>query len=400
MRIAVVPTPNLKGQSGSVLHSLAFAETLASQGADVHLIAAAAPEIQRVRVHLTPIAIAHPIVEDLSTSPTDFYQSVMAIVSKLLEVHSESPIDVVHGFYASFTGYAVAVFGAITSVRSVMSCFGRDVNQGMASHPVGRRLGRLAVNQVDDVIAATDDARSSIETLGRSSRLHLVPVGVNEQIFHKVDRRTARAALGISADQFLVLAVVSHMLEDKGVDRAIQGTAPFLRRHPGAALHVVGPDYDGANGARPGYETLATNCGVSGQVVFLGRKPHPQIPLYMCAANVLVDARRVGNFSSALMEAIACGVPTVVSTAVSRQLRSLDAPCLVFTDANALDAALEKVHAEPAFESALSTETQSWWRQHRGEYGLVGTTKTITGIYEASVRTSGGQTPERASERD
>lgn len=140
-------------------------------------------------------------------------------------------------------------------------------------------------------------------------RFHLLPPNIDRRTISDSDRESARLAkraeLGQAADTTLLLMVGSGF-RTKGVDRAIEGLAK-LHSTAGneAQLVVVG------HGKPESYQRLAKSLGVGDRVHMLGGRT--DVPEWMLAADLLVHPARNENTGTVLLEALANGLPLLVS---------------------------------------------------------------------------------------
>jgi len=114
-------------------------------------------------------------------------------------------------------------------------------------------------------------------------------------------RRTARTGLQVPTDAFALLFVANDFRK-KGLDSLVQA----LARLDSAPLLLVA-----GSGQRKVYDELIARLGLGGRVRFLG----PQTDLSPCfaAADALVHPTRVDTFGMAVLEAMAYGLPVIVS---------------------------------------------------------------------------------------
>ncbi len=137
------------------------------------------------------------------------------------------------------------------------------------------------------------------------SRVHVIYNGVDTQRFHprlRDQAQSLRAALGLPIDPPLLLFVGSGF-ERKGLAAAIQALA---RAQTAAHLVVVGGDKH-----LPRYRRLARKLEVSDRVHFLG--PLQAVEHAYGAADALVLPTLYDPFPNATLEAMACGLPVIVS---------------------------------------------------------------------------------------
>jgi glycosyltransferase involved in cell wall biosynthesis len=123
------------------------------------------------------------------------------------------------------------------------------------------------------------------------------------------DRATVRAGLGLGPDERVVL-VVARLTPWKGIDTVIEAVAGLLRDGRGSArLAVVGDGPD-----RPRLAEIASTLPPD-VVRFTGELPREQVGRWMLAADALALCSGYEGLSHVLLEAIAAGLPVLVSDA-------------------------------------------------------------------------------------
>ena len=114
-----------------------------------------------------------------------------------------------------------------------------------------------------------------------------------------------RGELGISSETKLLLLAGSGF-KTKGVDRAIEGLAKLQTPAENEThLAVIG------HGKPESYLRLAKSLGISHRVYLLGGRA--DVPDWMLAADLLVHPARNENTGTVLLEAMANGLPLLVS---------------------------------------------------------------------------------------
>jgi glycosyltransferase involved in cell wall biosynthesis len=133
-----------------------------------------------------------------------------------------------------------------------------------------------------------------------------------EVLGHPVD--TDRFAPGPSdKGETDVILAVSRIVPEKGLFYVLNAVAPLLKSNGSVEFQVLG---DGT--MRHQLERKAARLGIEDNVSFLGTVPHEEVPSVLRNADVFVN-HAVANshweefFGVANLEAMACGVPPVVS---------------------------------------------------------------------------------------
>jgi glycosyltransferase involved in cell wall biosynthesis len=147
-------------------------------------------------------------------------------------------------------------------------------------------------------------ARSS---LTRRNRVHVVPNGVDVDLFRPRDREGTRHALGI--DRGFVLTAVGRLNREKGFDVALSALARIAPDRPDMRLVIVGGGEE-----RDRLERLARRLDVIEHVTFVGHQPLEKVAEYLAAADVFVfPTLRDEAGPLVLPQAMACALPVVAS---------------------------------------------------------------------------------------
>jgi glycosyltransferase involved in cell wall biosynthesis len=188
------------------------------------------------------------------------------------------------------------------------------------------------------------DEQELIRPLGLKARTVMLPNGVFPEEFEPLPAAGSfRASHPELGDRPFVL-FLSRLHYKKGLDYLVGAFAELSRRNPEVELVIAGPD----EGERKPTQDLVQKHGLESRVHFTG-------PLYgRKKLEALVDAAcfclpsRQEGFSMAILEALACATPVVISenchfpevgTTGSGQVVPLELPAIV--------AALARVFSEP-----------------------------------------------------
>jgi glycosyltransferase involved in cell wall biosynthesis len=121
-----------------------------------------------------------------------------------------------------------------------------------------------------------------------------------------------------------VILSLGRLAQKKGLDRLIAAFARIASDVPDCRLVLAGPDDDGRE---PSLRRFAAKAGVAARVHFPGMLTGEAKLSALAAATVWALPSHTENFGVAVVEALAAGVPTVVSPAVniSAEARAADA---------------------------------------------------------------------------
>lgn len=220
-----------------------------------------------------------------------------------------------------------------------------------ALDPYLRRTGRLR-KELSDVTwqrqmlrdaallhITTEQEGDLIADIAPDTPRHTVPVGIWADRLQSTGdgaRFRSRFLGGSNAEVVLFLGRITYK---KGLDLLIKSFTHVARESDSAVLVMAGPDDEEL---RPRLERLAQEHGLADRVIFPG-------PLYqrdradaLAAATVWALSSYTENFGVAVMEALAAGLPTIVSTEVNLAgvIREHDAGIVAGTDPEEFGAAL------------------------------------------------------------
>jgi glycosyltransferase involved in cell wall biosynthesis len=141
----------------------------------------------------------------------------------------------------------------------------------------------------------------------KESRVHVVPNGIDAELFRPRPIVDARARLGLGGGP--IFAAVGRLSSDKGFHHAVQALALLNGDASDAQLVIVGEGPE-----RQRLERLSRRLGVEKQVVFAGAQPHEGVSHHLAAADAfLFPTERDEAAPLVLPQAMACARPVVAS---------------------------------------------------------------------------------------
>lgn len=159
---------------------------------------------------------------------------------------------------------------------------------------------------VDLVVAPSKGVYHLLERVGvEMSRVALVPNGVDLRRFEQPVEPLPRAALGLTAEQVVVM-YVGRLGPEKNLSfllRAFRGVAMV---YPQAHLVLVG---DGP--LREDLMAQTRELGLNERVTFAGQQPYAQVPRYLAMADLFATASVTEVHPLSVIEAMAAGLPVV-----------------------------------------------------------------------------------------
>ena len=158
-----------------------------------------------------------------------------------------------------------------------------------------------------------------------------------------------RSKWGMSADEPLIL-FLSRLIRRKGADLLIEA---FAQACPDSGhLVIAGPD--GEPGYRAQLEKCARDSGVAARVLFTGPLYEEEKSSVLADADIFALPSQYENFANVAAEAVACGVPVIVTPFCGIcSLVDGRAGLVVSPDKQALAGALERLLSDKALYARL-----------------------------------------------
>jgi glycosyltransferase involved in cell wall biosynthesis len=182
--------------------------------------------------------------------------------------------------------------------------------------PLQRRLVEAAAIRLSTSFAASADAvvapsmavRQTLAARGVAAPVEVIPTGVDVAGFRPGDARAARRALGLPADEPLLL-YVGRLDREKSIERILAAFGQIQATVADVRLVLVGHGTETAC-----LKALARTLPAGDRITFLPARPHATLPICYRAADVFLFASETETQGLVLAEAAACGVPVVSVT--------------------------------------------------------------------------------------
>jgi glycosyltransferase involved in cell wall biosynthesis len=163
--------------------------------------------------------------------------------------------------------------------------------------------------RADAVIAPSALIRDQLRARGVTTRIAVVPTGVDLARFAPGSPAAARAALGLPADEPIVL-YVGRLDREKSVDRVLLAFDRIAGTLGRVQLWLVGQGKE-----TEALRRLAGRLPAGDRVHFAGVRPHEGLAAWYQAADLFLFASETETQGLVLAEAAASGLPAVAVTA-------------------------------------------------------------------------------------
>jgi glycosyltransferase involved in cell wall biosynthesis len=305
--------------------------------------------------------------------------------------HRRGRFDVLHAFWANEGGALTALAGRALGVPTVVSLGGGEL-VGFADIRYGGQLSRsergktrIALTQANAVTAGSSSLleRAAPWPRGRpAGQVQRIPLGVETSLFCPAPTTKREGPPR--------LVHVASLLPIKEQRILLEAAAHLHARGVRFELDIVG---EGPEEQR--LRALANELGIAGIVHFRGAIPHDQLPDLYRAGSLFVLTSRFESQCMAVLEAAACGVPTVgTSVGVVPELAPDAAVAVRIGDAQALAEAIAALLADPARLASMGRAARA---RVEAEYSLERCVERFRQLYAPLVapQTAPSSTEER-----
>ena len=284
----------------------------------------------------------------------------VSLIPFIKELRSNFDFDLIDAHYVYPDGFAAVLLGRLLKKPVVVSARGSDVNQ-FAEFPVIRNMLRYTLNSAAGLIAVCEALKDEVATLGiPSSRISVIPNGVDTTKFFPTSRQQARETLGLPIRRRIILCVGA-LIPRKGHDYTIRSLKLLTSMHDCADLLLV---LAGSGPERNSLEILVQSLGLQAHVRFLGEIPHQQLQLWYSAADVSCLVSSKEGWPNVVLESLACGTPVVATDVwgIPEIIRSDTTGLLTKQDDREIAATLYKALTRKwCSDSILEFASQNTW---------------------------------------
>lgn len=291
-----------------------------------------------------------------------------ALVPLLTKLRREFPFDVIDASFFYPDGPAAVALGKRFGVPVSIKARGADIHF-WGKHPPTAAQVIAAGRAADGLLAVSDAMRADMAAIGiPADKVRVHRTGVDLDRFAPADRAAAKYDLLVPGHMILS---VGALIPRKGHDVLIRA----LTELPNVSLLIAGdgPEYDSLT-------ALAAELGVAERVGLLGPIPHTHLQQWLAAADVFALASSSEGLANAWVEALASGVPIVITDAGgARELVTApDAGRVVAREPRAFADAIRELLYNPPAPAAVRrfAEPYTWEANTAALYdhlsGLVG----------------------------
>jgi L-malate glycosyltransferase len=301
LKIGITCYPTVGG-SGVVATELG--KLLAKKGHEVHFITSSIPF--RLEKHYSNIYFHEVEINQYAVFQYPPYD--LALASKMAEVAKRESLDLLHVHYA--VPHAICAYLAKQMVgdnlKIVTTLHGTDITV-LGEDPSLSEMIRFGIENSDIVTAVSNDlVKQTHQLLETNQPIKTVYNFVDEETYYKHQCEELKEEYGITPEE-KVIVHISNFRKVKRVPDVIEAFEKISNALQAKLLLIGdGPELTVAC-------KLVREKGLADRVIFLGKKDNVAEILSICDLKLLLSEKE--SFGLVVLEAMACGVPAVVSNA-------------------------------------------------------------------------------------
>jgi glycosyltransferase involved in cell wall biosynthesis len=212
--------------------------------------------------------------------------------------------DVVVCTYMIIYGY----LGALSNFHPLIQyTSGSDVLIEPKKNIIFKILVKYSLSKADLILAPSYEMKNEILKMNITNPIKFAIKGVDTHLFSPNKTFNHKENISIPTDSFIIIST-RHLNPLYDVETLINSMPSLLKNNKKIHLIVVG------NGIQKDYlKKLVSRLDIESNVHFTGAIPHDELPYYLNLADVYVSTSLSDGTSNSLLEAMACGVPVVVT---------------------------------------------------------------------------------------
>lgn len=201
------------------------------------------------------------------------------------------------------------LIGRQKNIPVIIGALGCDINRDMKRPFISSQI-RYALEKADHITTVSEALKQVITQQSiDENKISVISTGVNKTLFKPRNQSECRSMLNVTIDH-KIITVVGQLVPVKDHKTLLKALAQLVELQDVPPLSVY---FVGEGPLESELRELTLRLGIANMVHFIGQQPHDQIPVWICASDVMcLPSIREGR-PNAIMETLSCGVPVVAS---------------------------------------------------------------------------------------
>jgi len=292
MRILILGDPNSP-------HTIKWATSLAKRGIDIMVIGLGNLTVKSYESYsnIEIKTVSAKVTREEGSFKKIGYLKAVPFIKK--QIKQFKP-DILHAHYATSYG----LLGALSGFHPfIISVWGSDVFSFPLKSPIHKIMLKSVLRKADKILS-TSYVMAKETNLYTTKYIEVTPFGVNTEQFKPMGVKS------LFAKDDIVIGTVKTLEDKYGIEYLIKAFRIVNDKHQELPLKLL---IVGGGSLENRLKNLAKELGIWNKVTFTGRVPFEEVPKYHNMLSVSVSVSESESFGVAVVEAMACGKPVVVS---------------------------------------------------------------------------------------
>ena len=287
-------------------------------------------------------------------------------------------------------------FAAYRAARGVGKPYIVSLHGGLAPWALGHKVlrkrlymkavQRRVLDSADSIHAMTSGEAQQVRDMGITTPVSVVPNGIPSEAFDDLPAGCGAVGLNARLDGKQVVLYLGRIHPGKGLDILARAFGEIASARGDVCLVIAGPD---EGGYKPQVEAALLEAGVSDNTVWTGMLTGSDKRAAFSSADVFVLPSYSEGFSIAVLEAMASGLPVVISRqCYFPEVADHEAGLVVETNVRQVADALAYLLEHPDEGRAMGERGR---QSVRDSYTWEAVAEKMIGLYERVLSESPGQ---------
>ncbi len=236
-------------------------------------------------------------MRDVKSFSKFYYLKALPVLKKIIK---EFNPDILHAHYATSYG----LLGALSGFHPfIISVWGSDIFDFPKKSILHKLVLKYNLSKADKILS-TSSAMAVETQLYTSKKIEITPFGVDLDVFKKNDVKN------LFNKNDIVIGTVKALEKDYGIDYLIKAFGIIKNKYPELSIKLL---IVGGGSLENNLKLLCKELDIKNHTIFTGKIDFAKVPDYYNMLDVYVALSNNESFGVAIIEALACEKPVVVS---------------------------------------------------------------------------------------